>query len=268
MPEKTRKPKKQSQKYIIFNFKQNPKDLKTLNDILVGYSKIFTAKFFKQVDSIKMMISLPTVFLQAGINFKKNIFTIGSQDISLFEEGAHTGENSASQIKSIGASFSIVGHSEKREQGDTDEIVKQKMELCFKNNLIPVVCFGEKERTGSNYISFLQNSVRFLFSDISPAKFKKVIIAYEPVWSIGEKAKRPATQDECREAIAIIRKTLADLHGAPVAKKVPILYGGSVNDENIKSLLENTGIDGVLIGRMSLLPEKILKFTNEISKIN
>ena len=178
----------------------------------------------------------------------------GVQNIHTEEKGAFTGESSASIARDAGARLVLVGHSERRHVfGETDEATAKKCELAVRHDLIPVLCVGEKleEREGGDTERVVSRQLRAGLSRLQPATIGRILVAYEPVWAIG--TGRTATPADASAVHARVRADLMGLardHGATV----PILYGGSVNKENTRDLLEAPGIDGVLVGGASLDP--------------
>lgn len=181
---------------------------------------------------------------------------IGCQNIHFAEEGAYTGETSAGMVTSIGATHTLIGHSERRQYfAETDEIVNSKLKTALKHHLIPVVCIGEvlEERESGKTGDVLTRQTTKALADITPDAASPIVIAYEPVWAIG--TGKTATPEMAQEAHALIRAQVAKLLGAEVADKMRILYGGSVKPENATSLLSQADIDGALVGGASLKPE-------------
>lgn len=195
----------------------------------------------------------------------KGTATIGAQDISQFAEGAHTGEVSAALARHAGASFSLVGHSERRAMGESDESVREKLVRAAEAALAPVLCIGERERSpeGAHW-SELEAQ---LFSALrSTQRSSKLIIAYEPVWAIGKHSDDAMKPAELEETVIFIRKTLADILGRAEALKVPVLYGGSVDKENAPSLIAEGGVNGFLVGRASTKLDSFVAILNSCKK--
>lgn len=182
---------------------------------------------------------------------KNSGIKIGAQSVSAFTRGAHTGEVSAVALKHAGVSYVIVGHSERRARGESDEDIKQQLQMAREAKLTPVLCVGERERDAAGaYLSFIENQLRSALGG-SPRKGMPLVVAYEPVWAIGKSAQDAMKPAELREMSIFIKKTLAQIFERPAALKVPILYGGSVEPENAAALMSEGDIDGFLIGHAS-----------------
>jgi len=180
----------------------------------------------------------------------------GLQNMHFAEEGAYTGETSAAMLIAVGATHTLIGHSERRQYfAETDEIVNKKLHTALKHHIVPVVCIGEHlhEREGGHTKAVLCTQLRGAFAGITAEAAAPVVIAYEPVWAIG--TGKTATAAMAVEAHQVIRAEVADLLGAETAAAMRILYGGSVKPENACELLCQTEIDGALVGGASLKPE-------------
>ncbi len=167
--------------------------------------------------------------------------------------GAYTGEISAPMIKSTGAKYVILGHSERRTYyGETNTKLKEKTDLALANNLTPIFCIGEvlSEREANIHFDVVKKQIEESLFHLSGSDFKKLVLAYEPVWAIG--TGKTATSEQAQEMHAFIRNTLKEKYGADVANEISILYGGSCNASNAKELFSNTDVDGGLIGGASL----------------
>ncbi|MCW3807248.1 triose-phosphate isomerase [Plebeiibacterium marinum] len=181
---------------------------------------------------------------------------VAAQNCADKESGAYTGEISASMVKSTGAEYIILGHSERREYyGETNEILKEKTDLTLANGLTPIFCIGEvlEEREANKQNEVVKTQIEEALFHLSAEEFGKIVIAYEPVWAIG--TGKVATPEQAQEIHAYIRSVIADKYGAEVADNCSILYGGSCKPGNAKELFANPDVDGGLIGGASLNAE-------------
>ncbi|MFD1768921.1 triose-phosphate isomerase [Sphingobacterium suaedae] len=182
----------------------------------------------------------------------KNV-TVGGQNIHQAESGAYTGEVSASQVKSTGAAYVILGHSERRAYfGETDELLAEKVDAALKHDLKPIFCIGEtiEERENERFFEIIQSQLDKGVFHLSNADFGQVVLAYEPVWAIG--TGLTATPAQAQEVHAYIREAIANKYNQEIADNTTILYGGSANPGNAKELFSQPDIDGGLIGGASL----------------
>ena len=192
----------------------------------------------------------------------KNLFNfgfLGVQDISQYYDGAKTGDISADMVIEKGCSFSILGHSERREfYNETNSIVSEKLRVCLEKSIIPVVCIGEslEDYNARKTLDILEMQLKEIFTSI--ATKKTVVIAYEPVWAIGS-GKTPSTVEvnNIHQHIKDIVQSIANIEA------VNVIYGGSVNCENAKSFFQQTNIDGALIGGASLNGKDFLGIYND-----
>jgi triosephosphate isomerase len=188
---------------------------------------------------------------------------VGAQNLIPGKEGAFTGELSGYLIKSAGCSHVIIGHSERRQFfHDTDELVHKKTLAALDAGLTPVVCVGEllEEREAGKTAEVLVRQFKQGVGALSADLFSKIVIAYEPVWAIG--TGKTATPQIASEAHAVIRVEAAAIFGAAAAKSLRILYGGSVKPDNVKALMAESEINGVLVGGASLDPDSFSKIVN------
>jgi len=184
---------------------------------------------------------------------------LGAQNCADKASGAYTGEVSAQMISSTGAGFVIIGHSERRAYyGETNAILKEKVILALANNLTPIFCIGEvlSERNAGIQNEIVETQIRESLFHFSAEDFRKIVLAYEPVWAIGTGVT--ATSEQAQEMHAFIRGIIADKYGNDIADNTSILYGGSCNAGNAKELFSNPDVDGGLIGGASLSVEKFL----------
>lgn len=180
---------------------------------------------------------------------------IGAQNMHDATTGAFTGEIAASMLVDAGASFVILGHSERRHIfGETSDFVNRKVHRALEEGLIPIVCVGEtlEEREEDKTWDVLQEQIDQSLANISNEKIKNLLIAYEPVWAIG--TGKTASPEQAQEVHEQIRAYLEEKWGEK-GKAVRLLYGGSVKPDNTESILKKGDIEGVLVGGASLLPE-------------
>jgi triosephosphate isomerase (TIM) len=179
--------------------------------------------------------------------------TVGAQNVHWEPKGAFTGELSLPLVMEAGARAALIGHSERRHLfGETDEQVSRKLAAALKAGLTPMVCVGETlaEREGGRTEPVVTRQVTALVERIGSGEWDRVVLAYEPVWAIG--TGKNATPDDAAQVHELIR---FELSRRGVGRRVPILYGGSVNQGNVLSLLARDEVDGVLVGGASLEPD-------------
>lgn len=213
-----------------------------LQDRIIGVAPPFTALFY-----VRSLIRSTPIKLCA-------------QNAHFTEKGAFTGEISPLMLKELGVEYVILGHSERRHIfGESDALISKRVEGVYAFGLIPILCVGEtfKEREEGKTFEHVEAQVREGLKGIQGLSPERLILAYEPVWAIG--TGRNATPEQAEEVQAFIRNILEDMYGKEVAKKIPILYGGSVTPDNIKDLIKMPNVDGVLVGGASLDPEKFYK---------
>ncbi len=179
----------------------------------------------------------------------------GLQNMHFADEGAYTGETSPLMLKAVGATHTLIGHSERRQYfAESDEIVNRKLHTALKHGIVPVVCIGESlaEREAGDTASVLKTQIQRGFAGITVEQAAPIVIAYEPVWAIG--TGKTATPEMAVDAHRIVRAEVAAILGSEIAQGMRILYGGSVKPDNASSLLGQEEIDGALVGGASLVP--------------
>ena len=256
--------KTKTKKIIIGNWKMAPSSPKEAKSI---FSKIKTIS--GKLRNVQTVICPPTVYLEGLAKMVSgHRCVIGAQSAFWEHEGAYTGEVSPEQLRSVGAQYVIVGHSERRAMGVTDSEVAQKIKALHKHKLIPVLCIGEDKRDeDGKYIRFIKDQLLASLEGVSTKIFNDMIIAYEPIWAIGKDAKREAQPDDVAEIVMYIRKVLIGKYGKAPAMRMSVLYGGSVNTHNCQAFLTQGVVDGFLVGRASRDPKAfstILKDANNI----
>ena len=219
----------------------------------------------EKIEGTEVVLCPPFTSLKSVYEvIKDSPIRLGAQNIFWKEEGAYTGEISPSMIKDVGCDFVILGHSERRKYFNEDErIINRKIRLVFTFELIPIVCIGEnlEEREKGLAEEIVIKQMNNCFAQIPEKNMYELIIAYEPVWAIG--TGRTATPEVADEMHQVIRNQILKLFSSSVASHISILYGGSVNPENIDDLMRQENIDGVLVGGASLNSKafsRIVKF--------
>lgn len=237
--------------------------------LVVGNWKTYTSlrsealKLFKKIEKsiprgtdaeVVVCPPAPLLGVLAGSYSGKRV-VFGAQDVSA--DGALTGGTEAHLIADLGARYAIVGHAERRAEGDTDEVVARKLVAALGAGLTPILCVGESARDlDGAYLATLEKSLTASLARLDGALFKKVVVAYEPVWAIGA-AEAPAASI-VREALIFIRKVLASRFDRAVAMRTRVLYGGAVTEANARVLIEEGGASGFLVGRASTDAEEFI----------
>lgn len=209
-------------------------------------------KLAKQ-NKVDMGICVPYIDLAPVKKILKNSLIVGAENCHELDHGAYTGEVSIPMLLDLGITWCIIGHSERRTYyNETSEACNKKILALLKNNMVPVYCCGESLETyeEGKTKEFVKEQIIKGFKDVSKEDAAKVVIAYEPIWSIGtgKNASKEIAEDVCK----FIRKTIKDLYDTKTSNKVRILYGGSVKPNNIKEYLYCDNIDGALVGGASL----------------
>jgi len=231
---------------LVSNWKAYVENMKKAEE-LVALAKTLSNKGHE----IVLAPSNPHLGLLLKSNRSKVRFA--SQDFGDTMSGAHTGEVTAATIAGVGVTYSILGHSERRTAGESDEIISSKVRRALAHGLRPIVCIGERERDSeARYLIFLRTQIKKVMEGLSQKEQMQIIWAYEPIWAIGKTADEATTPDDLLEMILYIRKVLGEFLPGRSSEKVTILYGGSVESLNAKELASGTGIDGFLIGHSSV----------------
>ncbi len=238
---------------MIANWKATPDSLKVALKNISLISKMSSP-------GVSKIICAPFVFVPL---IKSKSLIMGAQDVSLFTEGAHTGEVTAKMLASIGVKYVILGHSERRKMGEDREIIKEKITRALSAGISPVVCIGEKDRdSDGEFFGLLREELHALFKSVPKKNLSKIVIAYEPIWAISTENKGAIDPNVLRETLVFIRKIMHDIVGNKEASKIKIIYGGSVDHKNAKEIIKEGGAEGFLVGKASQNPalfEKLLK---------
>ena len=232
---------------------------KTLSEGISFINELKTALAGKSL-SCDVIIGAPFIHLASiAKEAEGSPVAIAAENCANKAEGAYTGEVSAAMVASTGARYVILGHSERRAYYHEDgAILTEKVRLALDNGLAPIFCIGDvkEERGASKHFEVVEAQLEEAVFSLSAEDFKKVILAYEPVWAIG--TGLTATSAQAQEIHAHIRSLIAKKYGTEIAENTTILYGGSCNGGNAKELFSQPDVDGGLIGGASLAVDKFL----------
>lgn len=251
-----------NKKLIIANWKLNPETLKDAKKLFTNIKKVAS-----KTQNVQTVICSPSVYIsELSKMYSGHRVEVGAQDVFWENKGSYTGELSPTALKSVGAKYVIIGHSERRALGENNIDVNKKMIAALKAGLNVVLCVGESKRDSQAlYLKFLREELESALESVLKNHIKNLIITYEPLWAIGKSADDAVSSHQMHEMYIFIRKILTELYGKNIAFNVPIIYGGSAEPDNVKELLDSGEIDGFLVGHASLKADQfneILKITN------
>ncbi len=237
-------------KIVAGNWKMN----KTLEEGKALASEVVNMAGSEVSSDVKLILCPPYVYLTSVSKLTEGSNVgVGAQNCHTKESGAYTGEISAPMLADIGIQYVILGHSERREYfNETNAQLAEKVNIALKNNIVPIFCCGETlpQREKGIHIDFVKQQLTESLFHLSEEDFKKIVIAYEPIWAIGTGVT--ASSAQAQEMHAEIRKHLASNYGQAVADETSILYGGSCKPDNAQELFACPDVDGGLIGGASL----------------
>ncbi len=236
------------QSLIVANWKLNPPSLKEARALFLAAESVGGSA------RVSVVVAAPFVYLAEGKTLLKRT-RLGAQDVFWEERGAYTGAVGPQMLKGVGASYVIIGHSERREHfGETNEVVHAKVKAALTAGLRIILCVGEKSRDGdpTEAAAFIKEEVVAALRGTPKKYAPHITIAYEPIWAISGIGGVPDTPASTREMAIFIRKTIFDFFGARAARSVAVLYGGSANPKNARAFLEEGGVDGLLVGHASI----------------
>ncbi len=260
---------------IIGNWKMNPQTLDEAKKRFQSIKKTAAAH-----PSLDVVICPPFPYIGAlaglaangavastGGSKSKGKIAIGAQDASLFDAGsAQTGDVGATMLESTGASYIILGHSERRAQGDTSSDISKKIQQALKTSMKIVICFGEKVRDADGgYLEIIKEQLKEVLAAVNRKQFQQIILAYEPVWAVGRPSNEADTSHDVHQMVIYIRKCLREMFDATISSMVPILYGGSANPANVEDMIFNGEVDGLLVGRASWQADTFSAMLNAIN---
>lgn len=243
-----------AKKLIVANWKMNPDSLREAKEIFLPVKRALS-----KLNKIEVVICPPALFLSGLVNGAPTprLF-FGAQDAFWESSGAYTGQISATMLRKAGARYVILGHSEKRAAGETDELISRKLKASLKEGLRVILCVGERTRDSHGfYLKTLKQELEEGLRSVIKRQMSGLIIAYEPLWAVG--ARQADTPADFMEQAIFIRKVLSGLAGQEIARSVPVLYGGSVNVKNAAAFLGAGQADGLLVGRESLRADHFIE---------
>jgi len=211
------------------------------------------------VEKVDSVVCAQFTVLRDLVKRQMDNLKIGAQNMHFNDEGAFTGEVSGLMLKSIGVTYVIIGHSERRAMfNETDESINKKLHKAYEVGLKPILCVGEslEQREGGETEAWLEGQLTADLANLTAEQVKDLVIAYEPIWAIG--TGKTATSEVAEETCAFVRSVVAKLYGQEVADAVRVQYGGSVKTSNIEELMSMPNIDGALIGGASLKAEDFI----------
>src|SRR3990167_9333542 len=230
----------------------------------------YIEKLLPQVEnsSVRIYLAVPFTSIAPAAHFAKGTHVvIGAQNMNDAREGAFTGEIAALMLKEAGASFVLIGHSERRHIFKEDAaLIHRKVIRALQDDIQPILCVGEtlQEFEQDQTQQVLTQQLGSALDKIPPEEASRIILAYEPVWAIG--TGKTAQPNHIQEAHQICRSILAELFGKKIAATIPILYGGSVKLENVSKITETDNVDGILVGGASLNPQTLAMMVEAIEK--
>ena len=248
------------QKILTANWKMN-QTRATINNFFNTFEKECPSA----LTNTQIRFAVPYTLIETAHSRCKNTpFQIGAQNVHQKTKGAYTGEISIEMLQEIGASFTLLGHSERRQyQNETNEVIASKVQACQKSNFGIIACVGEtlKQREEGKTSAIILDQLEAILKEWVNNN-NQLIIAYEPVWAIGTGLS--ASPKQAQEVHQTIRSVISSTLGSAIAQSTPILYGGSMNPDNIRPLLEQADIDGGLVGGASLDPSKFADMLKQI----
>ncbi len=221
-------------------------------------------------DEVDVLVCPPFVSLGMAVKYLYDSeIQVGAQNLHFENNGAYTGEISASMLVESGCNYVLIGHSERRQYfGETDEKVNKKVQKALEEKIAPVICVGEslEQRKNDELFDVIADQVSKALQDVSADAVLDTVIAYEPIWAIG--TGETATPEQAQEMHAFIRSEIEKLYDGDIAEAIRILYGGSMKPGNAEELLSQKDVDGGLIGGASLKPESFAEIISIAEKLS
>lgn len=254
--------------YLIANWKMNL----TIRESLDLLRCLSQKSSFLRISQLELVVCPSYVALpKVAESLKTQNLKLGAQNCSSILQGAFTGEVSARDLKDLGCQYVIIGHSERRIYfNETEEAINSKIKLLLKESITPILCAGEtrEERDNGQTARIIKDKITTALRDVNINSKKKIIVAYEPLWSISTNIGKVMTQNEAEEGVILIKKIISSLVGQEILNKnFDIIYGGSVDSTNITSFF-TANISGVLIGGASAKANEFIKMIEKVKNLN
>lgn len=235
---------------IVGNWKMKPATFKEAKKLFEA-----TKKAAEKCPAISLIIAPPALYLrELASNYRGKRISFAVQNAHAEASGAFTGEISLPQARDAGASYVLVGHSERRAMGETNDETRKKVAAALRERLTPILCFGERLRAqGGEHFGTVAEQVRAGLGDVPATKISKVILAYEPVWAIG--GETTMSPRDMHTMTIFIRKTVVGIYG-DAGHKIRILYGASVGEKNAAAMAHEAHVHGFIVGHVSTDAER------------
>lgn len=233
----------------------------------VAYSQALVDLLGKEAEVELFYCPSLAVLHSAAPILRDSTIRLGAQNIAPILEGALTGEYSIQGLIEQGGSYAEIGHAERRLQlNESDYFVAKKVKLALENGVTPLLCIGEQEKLLSDQrLQFLEHQILASLEEVSGDKLNRLVVAYEPVWAIGQ--ADAADAQYVHESHRIIRRLLEKHFGEEVAQQIRILYGGSVSVENASELIECVDVDGLFVGRFGHVPQQLASIVATVKTV-
>ena len=249
-----------SKKLVVGNWKMNPQSLEEAKKIATSVKRIM-----RGVKKTNVVLCPPFVYLSSLTPSVGNSFFLGAQNANYEALGSFTGEVSFAELSQFKVEFVIVGHSERRKMGESDELINKKVRAVVGGGMTAIVCVGEGVRdSNGDFYNFIKQQITSALKDVSKKSLDKVVIAYEPIWAVG--AKEAVSPRELCEMSIFIKKVLKDLFGV-FSEGVRVIYGGDVDRVNAETLVRDGNVVGLLIGRESLRVKDFIEIIKIIDSL-
>ncbi|MDO8561212.1 MAG: triose-phosphate isomerase [bacterium] len=235
---------------VVANWKMNPASFKEAKVLFEA-----TKKAMQACPSVSLIVAPPAIYLrELAASYKGTKISFAAQNAHFEAKGAHTGEISIAQARDAGATHVLVGHSERRAVGETNDDTRKKVSAALSERMTPILCIGETSRLSSGeHFNTIAEQLLAGIKDVPPAKISKVIVGYEPVWAIG--GETTMSPRDMHTMSIFIRKTIVGVYG-DVGHKVRILYGASVGEKNAAAMMQEGDVRGFIVGHVSTNPER------------